>query len=82
MIPKLSGTGTASVKVSDLNKVIDALNQLEATAVENREAIRAILTFLHPNPNHPDVSSDPRLAAFHALVMAWIEKYGRVEVPT
>lgn len=78
-LAKLAGTATSSAKTADLNKVIDAVNALEAQVAVNTQAIRAILTMLHPDPQHSDLEGDPALAPFHHLVMKWIERYGREE---
>lgn len=51
-----------------------------AQVAQNVEAIRAILTLLHPDPNHPVVDDTvaPHGAWLHELVMSWIGTYGRL----
>lgn len=70
---------TAKDVLAALVAVEERLAATEARVAENTEAIRAILTLLHPDPQHPDVEEDPALASFHRLVMKWIERYGREE---
>jgi len=49
--------------------------------IMNVGAIRAILTFLHPEEEHPEVP--PEMTWVHDIVMRWIEIYGgRIEAPS
>lgn len=57
----------------------DAIYAQEVNIKDNTMAIRAILTLLHPEPDHPP-TADSHIESFHHLVMEWIEKYGRMEV--
>lgn len=61
----------------------ERVTELEERLALNVEAIRAMLTVLHPDPTHDVVDDDPLLGPFHQLVMRWIEAYGRdTDVPT
>lgn len=57
------------------------LEELEGQVIVNTRqrimnvgAIRAVLTFLHPEENHPEVP--PEMTWLHDLVMRWLELYG------
>lgn len=61
-----------------VKSVADRVTQLEAQAKKNEQAIRALLTLLHPDNDHPPVNNDvvPNGVWLHDLVMAWIDEYG------
>lgn len=70
-------------------RTADRLAELEAKSLdafahvaENTDALRAILTLLHPDDEHPPVTNEivPNGEWLHELVMYWIARYGgRVE---
>lgn len=67
-----------------LNQRLAALEthstEVFADVAQNVLAIQAILTLLHPDPQHPavDDTSAPQGAWLHSLVMKWITTYGRL----
>lgn len=66
-----------AARLADLDsRSVEAFRQV----AQNTEAIQAILTLLHPDPDHPIVTDDviPNGEWLHGLVMHWIETYGRL----